>query len=70
MFDINTLGCVRTTMAFLPLLKKEKGRIINMSSVSGRLPSPFNIPYCISKFGIEAMSDALRYVYDIIFSVF
>ena len=49
-------------MAFLPLLKKGKGRIVNMSSVSGRIATPFNIPYCISKCGIEAMSDALRYV--------
>ena len=59
-FNVNTMGCVRTTMAFLPLLKKGKGRIVNMSSVNGRVATPLNLPYCVSKFGIEAFSDGLR----------
>jgi len=64
--DINVLGLLSVTQQFLPLLGgvEEKvpnpGRIINISSVSGRLVTPFMGPYCASKFAVEAMSDALR----------
>lgn len=59
-FEVNVLGVVAVTKAFLPLLKESKGRIVNMSSVSGRVATPFIAPYVASKFALEAISDCLR----------
>ncbi len=58
--NINFLGMARVTQAFFPLLEKKKGRIINLSSEVGRFAFPFNGPYSISKYAIEAFSDSLR----------
>lgn len=57
---INTVGALAVTQAFLPQLRAAGGRIINLSSVSGRVASPFLGPYAASKFALEAFSDALR----------
>jgi NAD(P)-dependent dehydrogenase (short-subunit alcohol dehydrogenase family) len=59
-FEVNVLGLIAITQPFLPKLRESKGRIINMSSVSGRLAVPFLAPYCASKFAVEAISDSLR----------
>jgi NAD(P)-dependent dehydrogenase (short-subunit alcohol dehydrogenase family) len=59
-FEVNVVGVVAVTQAFLPLLKQSKGRIVNISSVSGRLAAPFAAPYAASKFALEAISDCLR----------
>jgi NAD(P)-dependent dehydrogenase (short-subunit alcohol dehydrogenase family) len=59
-FEVNVLGVVAVTKAFLPLLKESKGRIVNISSVSGRVATPFMAPYAASKFALEAISDCLR----------
>ena len=60
-FDVNLLGIIRTTLAFLPLVKKGKeGRIINVSSMNGRLNVMTN-PYGISKCGLEALSNGLSF---------
>jgi 3-hydroxybutyrate dehydrogenase len=37
------------------------GRVINISSMLGRMANPARSPYCITKFGVEAFSDCLRY---------
>lgn len=64
--DINVIGLLRTTQLFLPLLGgiKEKvadpGKVINISSVSGIITTPFMGPYCASKFAVESLSDAMR----------
>ena len=58
--NINLWGMVSVCKTFLPLLKKTKGRIVNVASTSGRLASPVAAAYCISKFGVEAFSDSLR----------
>ncbi|MHA1954157.1 MAG: SDR family oxidoreductase [Candidatus Heimdallarchaeaceae archaeon] len=58
--DINVLGYARVTKAFFPLLKHRKGKIINISSEVARISFPFNGPYSMSKYAIEAFSDALR----------
>jgi NAD(P)-dependent dehydrogenase (short-subunit alcohol dehydrogenase family) len=58
--EVNLIGQVAVTQAFLPLLKAARARIVNMSSVAGRAVLPFLGPYAASKFGLEAISDALR----------
>ncbi|MBN1912529.1 MAG: SDR family oxidoreductase [Pirellulales bacterium] len=58
--EVNVLGPVAVTQAVLPLLRKARGRLVNMSSVSGRLAIPCLGPYCASKFALEALSDSLR----------
>jgi NAD(P)-dependent dehydrogenase (short-subunit alcohol dehydrogenase family) len=60
-FEVNLFGQIAVTQAFLPLLRRAKGgRIVNMSSISGRIAAPFLGPYSMSKFALESFSDALR----------
>jgi NAD(P)-dependent dehydrogenase (short-subunit alcohol dehydrogenase family) len=58
--EVNVVGQVAVTQAFLPLLRAARGRIVNMSSVAGRAVSPTLGAYAASKFALEAISDALR----------
>lgn len=57
---INLHGMINVTKAFLPLIRKTEGRIVNTASVVGRLSLPVCAPYCISKHAVEAFSDCLR----------
>lgn len=59
-FEVNYFGVIAVTQAFIPLLRCARGRIINMSSISGLTSSPFLSPYSTSKFALEALSDSLR----------
>jgi NAD(P)-dependent dehydrogenase (short-subunit alcohol dehydrogenase family) len=59
-FEVNVIGQVAVTQAFLPTIRKAKGRIINIGSVSGKVASPFFSALCASKFALEALTDALR----------
>lgn len=65
-FDVNVHGVVRMCQAFIPMLGAEHdrtgepGKIINVSSLSGKLSVPFMGPYSMSKYAVEAMSDAMR----------
>lgn len=58
--SVNLFGVARVTKAFLPLIRRSQGRIVNMSSVLGCSADHFAGPYSISKFGVEAFSDILR----------
>jgi NAD(P)-dependent dehydrogenase (short-subunit alcohol dehydrogenase family) len=58
--DVNVVGQLRTTQACLPALRAARGRIVNMGSISGRNALPFLGAYAMSKFALEAMTDALR----------
>ncbi|XP_063243436.1 D-beta-hydroxybutyrate dehydrogenase, mitochondrial [Bacillus rossius redtenbacheri] len=58
--DVNLLGVVRVSQAFLPLLRRTKGRVINMASIQGRIPSPFKSAHCLVKAAVEAFSECLR----------
>ena len=57
---MNLFGAIRVTNSFLPLIRKSKGRIINVSSFLGRFTNKFMGIYCISKHGLEAYSNVLR----------
>jgi len=59
-YDVNVFGLVELTSAMLPFVRRAKGRIINISSISGLVASPFMSIYASSKFAIEAFSDSLR----------
>jgi retinol dehydrogenase-16 len=58
--DVNLYGTIDVTMTFLPLIKRSRGRIVNVSSAAGVIGFRVGIPYCVTKFGVEAFSDALR----------
>jgi NAD(P)-dependent dehydrogenase (short-subunit alcohol dehydrogenase family) len=58
--EVNTIGQLAVTQAFLPLLRKARGRIVNITSIGGRATAPFLGPYSASKHAMEALSDALR----------
>jgi NAD(P)-dependent dehydrogenase (short-subunit alcohol dehydrogenase family) len=59
-FEVNVMGQISVIQAFLPLLRKARGRIVNMGSISGRMALPFLGPYSASKFALEAITDSLR----------
>lgn len=58
--DVNLLGLLEVTLSLLSLVRKARGRVVNVSSVVGRV-SLLGGGYCISKYGVEAFSDSLRY---------
>jgi NAD(P)-dependent dehydrogenase (short-subunit alcohol dehydrogenase family) len=58
--EVNLFGPVAMIQAFLPLIRQGGGRIVNVGSIGGMLVLPINGAYSASKFGIRAVSDALR----------
>ena len=59
-FDINVYGVMRTTKAVLPHMRDQgHGRIINVSSLSGFVPSPFMTVYVATKHAVEGYSQSL-----------
>jgi NAD(P)-dependent dehydrogenase (short-subunit alcohol dehydrogenase family) len=58
--EVNVTGQVAVTQSFLPLLRQSRGRVVNIGSIGGRMAVPFTGCYAISKFAMEAFSDALR----------
>ncbi len=59
-FEVNVIGQIAVTQAFLPLVRQGRGRIVNMGSIAGRATTPLMGPYCASKFALESLTDALR----------
>ena len=58
-FEVNVIGQVAVTQAFLPLLRGHRGRIVIMGSVLGRISPPLVGPYAAAKFALEAITDSL-----------
>jgi NAD(P)-dependent dehydrogenase (short-subunit alcohol dehydrogenase family) len=58
--EVNLIGQIAVTQAFLPALRAARGRVVFLSSIGGLNANPYMSPYHASKFGIEAVGDALR----------
>jgi len=62
-FEVNVIGLVAVTQAFLPLVRRrapDPGRIVHVGSSSGYLSAPLVGAYSASKFAVEAIADAMR----------
>ena len=60
MFEVNLFGQVAVIQALLPALMRSQGRVVNLSSVGGRVAMAGYGPYAATKFALEAVSDSLR----------
>ena len=58
--EVNVIGQVAVTQAFLPGIRAAKGRIVNIGSVGGKVAAPLLSPYAGSKFAMEGITDSLR----------
>ncbi|TAN52170.1 MAG: oxidoreductase [Methylococcaceae bacterium] len=60
LFDVNVFGITRVANAVLPTMRNQrKGRIVNVSSVLGLIPSPYNALYAATKHAVEGYSESL-----------
>jgi NAD(P)-dependent dehydrogenase (short-subunit alcohol dehydrogenase family) len=59
-FEVNVFGSLAAINAFLPALREARGRIVQIGSMTGRLPLPFNGPSSASKAALEAFADVYR----------
>ncbi len=60
LFEVNLVGTVAVTQAMLPLLRRARGRILNVGSVTGMVARPFLGAYGASKAALENLTDAWR----------
>lgn len=60
LFEVNVFGALAVTQAFLPLLRRRRGRVVNVSSIASFLVTPFHGSYSASKVTLNALSTALR----------
>ncbi len=58
--EVNLIGPVLVTQAFMPMLRRSRGRIVFISSVGGKVATPLLGPYCASKFALEGLCDSMR----------
>jgi NAD(P)-dependent dehydrogenase (short-subunit alcohol dehydrogenase family) len=59
-FEVNLIGQVAVTQAVLPRLRVSRGRVVFVSSLSGRVAAPMTGAYSASKFALEGLADTLR----------
>lgn len=60
-FNTNMFGVIRTIQAVLPYMKNAGGTIINITSIGGLVAFPFNSLYHATKFGLDGLSESLKY---------
>jgi NAD(P)-dependent dehydrogenase (short-subunit alcohol dehydrogenase family) len=58
--EVNVVGQVAVTQAFLPALRRTRGRVVFIGSIAGKSALPFLGPYAASKHAVEAIADSLR----------
>ena len=59
--NVHFWGPLHTTLAALPLMRRQRsGRVVNISSIGGKIGVPHLVPYCASKFALTGLSDAMR----------
>jgi NAD(P)-dependent dehydrogenase (short-subunit alcohol dehydrogenase family) len=58
--EVNVIAQLAVTQACMPALRSARGRIVNVSSIAGRVALPLYGPYTASKYALEALSDSLR----------
>ncbi len=59
--DLNLWGYIHTINALLPhFLERRSGTIVNLSSIGGKVPTPYLVPYCTSKFAVTGLTEALQ----------
>lgn len=63
-YEVNVWGVLRLTQKFLPLIRAQAGRIVQISSIAGFLTVPRAAGYCSSKHALESLSDGLRMELD------
>ena len=59
---VNLMGVIHVTRAFMPLLRKSRGRIVNISSDCGFITWACRFAYCITKQGVESFTSCIRSV--------
>lgn len=59
-FEVNLFGHIAVTQALLPALLRSRGRVVNISSIGGKVAMPTYGAYAGTKFALEAVSDSLR----------
>jgi short-subunit dehydrogenase len=60
-FETNVFGVLRTIYAGLPALRRARGRLVILGSVSGHVALPGSSPYSMSKFAVRALAEALDF---------
>lgn len=60
-FEVNVIGQIAVTKAVLALLRRDRGRVVFIGSIGGRVATPLMGPYNASKFAIEAIGESLRH---------
>lgn len=60
LMEVNVIGLLATTQAFAPLLRKARGRVVNIGSLAGIIAMPGASSYAASKFAVQAITDSLR----------
>ncbi|CAL1275015.1 unnamed protein product [Larinioides sclopetarius] len=63
--EVNAIGPVRVTKAFLPLLRQSRGRIVNIASIAGHVELPMCAAYTMSKFACVGFSESIRHELDV-----
>ncbi|MDF5717359.1 MAG: SDR family NAD(P)-dependent oxidoreductase [Rhizonema sp. NSF051] len=59
--DLNLWGYIHTINALLPhFLQRKTGTIVNVSSIGGKVPTPYLVPYCTSKFAVTGLTEAMH----------
>jgi NAD(P)-dependent dehydrogenase (short-subunit alcohol dehydrogenase family) len=58
--EVNTVAPIAVTQGFIPRLRASRGRVVNITSIGGRIAQPFLGPYSASKFALEALTEVMR----------